>query len=121
MTVPGDARPEEPPSDEIPPAFGAEWPTRAADVVDGVVAAVHDRIIRPVMLAARGVVFGLIIGVVGVCVLVLFCIMALRFLDIYVSNGHVWISYFILGSAFSVAGLVCWYLRTPRGDAARDA
>jgi hypothetical protein len=47
--------------------------------------------------------------------------MALRFLDVYVSNGHVWISYFILGGAFAAAGLVCWYLRTPRGGDARQA
>ncbi len=115
----GESGPGSAPGD--PDAFGADWPTKAADVVDLVVDTVHDKFIRPVVLAARGVVFGLIIGVLGVSVLVLFCIMALRFLDVYVSHGHVWISYFILGGLFSIAGAVLWVLRSTPAPRPTDA
>ncbi len=57
-------------------------PTRSRSVrsttIDTVVATVNDKAIRPAVVAARGVVFGVIIGVIGLAVLVLFCVLFIR-------------------------------------------
>ena len=47
---------------------------RALDTVDTVVATVNDKAIRPAIVAARGIVFGVIIAVIGITVVVLFCV-----------------------------------------------
>jgi hypothetical protein len=47
---------------------------RALDTIDTVVATVNDKAIRPAIVAARGVVFGVIIAVVALTVVVLFCV-----------------------------------------------
>ena len=73
--------------------FGAEWPKKAADTVDLVVDTIHDKAIRPVLLAARIVVFGLLIAVLSSVVLVLLSVGLLRLLDVYAFAGRVWLSY----------------------------
>ena len=47
---------------------------RALDTIDTVVATVNDKAIRPAIVAARGIVFGIVIAVVGITVVVLFCV-----------------------------------------------
>ena len=44
---------------------------RALDAVDTVVATVNDKAIRPAIVAARGIVFGVVIAVIGITVVVL--------------------------------------------------
>ena len=76
--VPGRRRPRPRPVPAGPPsnlgrgrtrASPTSWPTKAVDTVDTVVATVNDRAVRPAIVAARAVVFGVIIGVVAVTVL----------------------------------------------------
>lgn len=82
---------------------------RALDTVDTVVATVNDRAIRPALIAARSVVFGIIIGVVSLTVLVLFCVLVLRLLEI---AGHrVWASYLGLGIIFCAIGAILYSRR----------
>lgn len=95
----------------------AEWPRKAADMVQTVVDTIHDRAVRPVMLVARAVVFGLVIAVLAITVLILASIAGLRFFDVYAFGHRVWLSYVVLGGLLSVAGLVLWSLRTPRRGA----
>ena len=85
---------------------------QAADMVDDLVANVHDRFIRPVVLAARAVVFGLLIAVLATTVMVLVSVSLVRLLTIYVFDGRVWASYLLLGGLFTVGGLVLWAKRT---------
>ena len=59
----------------------ADWPVRAADAIDGVVAGVHDRVIRPVILGARAVVFGLLILAASIVLAVLVSVALVRLLD----------------------------------------
>ncbi|HEX3947197.1 MAG TPA: hypothetical protein VHW47_05805 [Acidimicrobiales bacterium] len=94
--------------------LGAEWPKKAADAVDLVVDTIHDKAIRPIMLAARVVVFGLLIAALGLVVLVLLSVGLLRLLDVYAFGGRVWISYAVLGGVFTLAGLLAWTKRMPR-------
>jgi hypothetical protein len=88
---------------------------RALDTVDTVVATVNDKAIRPAVVAARSVVFGIIIAVIGITVLVVFCVFFIRVLTI---AGHrVWASYLALGIIFSVVGAILYARRGLPPDA----
>lgn len=95
-------------------ALEHEWSVRAADGVDAVVTTVRDRVIRPILLVARALVFGAIILVAGTVALVLLSVGLLRLLDVYAFPGRVWASYLLLGVVFSLAGLLVWTKRTGR-------
>jgi hypothetical protein len=89
--------------------------TRALDTVDTVVDNVHDRAIRPALVAARSIVFGVIIAVVAVAVIVVFCI---AFIRLTVIAGHrVWASYIVLGLIFSAVGAFLYSRRGQPPDA----
>ena len=89
--------------------------TRALDTVDIVVDNVHDRAIRPALVAARSIVFGVIIAVVAVAVIVVFCI---AFIRLTVIAGHrVWASYLGLGLIFSAVGAFLYSRRGQPPDA----
>ena len=88
---------------------------RALDAIDSVVASVNDKAIRPAIVAARGIVFGVIIAVIGITTLVLFCVGFIRLTTI---AGHrIWASYIVLGLIFSVIGAVLYARRGIPPDA----
>ena len=88
---------------------------RALETIDTVVATVNDRAIRPAVVAARGIVFGIIIAVVGIAVVVLFCVGFIRLTTI---AGHrIWASYIVLGLIFSAVGAVLYSRRGVPPDA----
>ena len=88
---------------------------RALDTIDTVVATVNDRAVRPAVVAARGVVFGVIIAVVAITVLVLFCVMFIRITTI---AGHrIWGSYIVLGTIFCLVGAILYSRRGLPPDA----
>jgi hypothetical protein len=66
-------------------------------------------------VAARGIVFGIIIAVTGITVVVLFCIGFIRLTTI---AGHrIWASYMVLGLLFSAAGAILYSRRGVPPDA----
>ena len=82
---------------------------RALDAVDTVVATVNDKAIRPAIVAARGIVFGVIIAVVAVTVVVLFCV---GFIRVTTIAGHkIWASYMVLGLIFCGVGAILYARR----------
>lgn len=97
-------------------SFAEDLPAKAADTVDLLVDNLHDRLIRPVLLGARAIVFGLLISVLAVVAVVVLCIGLLRVLDVYIPGHHVWISDCIIGGLFSLLGFVAWSQRTARGS-----
>jgi hypothetical protein len=88
---------------------------RALDAIDTVVASVNDRVVRPALVAARGVVFGLIIAVIGIAVVVLFCIAFIRLTT--VAGHRIWASYIVLGLLFSALGAFLYSRRGVPPDA----
>jgi uncharacterized protein YacL len=94
--------------------FSEQWTAKALDTVDTVVATVNDRAVRPVVVAARGVVFGVIIGVIGLLLVVLFCVGLFRLIVVYSPGHHVWAAYLVLGALFCIAGA---FLYSRRGTA----
>ena len=95
--------------------IGDALSARALDTIDTVVATVNDRAVRPALVAARSVVFGIIIAVIGITVVVLFCIGFIRLTTI---AGHrIWASYIVLGLIFSAVGAVLYTRRGLPPDA----
>ena len=98
-----------------PGASQADWPAKAADTIEDVVDAVGDRVVRPIILAARGVVFGIIIGTMALVLSVVLAIGVVRLLDVYAFGGRVWASDALLGALFVMGGAFAWSKRTARG------
>jgi hypothetical protein len=97
--------------------FTAEWPVKAADGVDALVDLVRDRIVRPILLVARFLVYGLVALFLLVVIAVVLSVALIRLLDVYVFPGRVWASYALVGVVFTIVGIVAWWQRTPRaGD-----
>jgi hypothetical protein len=93
------------------PLAGAEWPARAADLVEEVVGAVHDRVIRPLLVAGRVLVFGLLVGTMALVLGVLVAVAAIRLLDTYAFGHRVWASDLVVGGALTLVGLLAWSRR----------
>jgi hypothetical protein len=94
-------------------------PNWAADTTDQVVKLVDNvkaKTTKPAVMAARGLVFGLIATFLGIFALVLLLVLITRgtqaFLDIWLSHERsVYISYFAIGGVFTLAGLVLFKKR----------
>jgi hypothetical protein len=93
----------------------ADWPAKVADTIEGVVGNVQDRVVRPLILVARGLVFGIIIGTMALVLIVLLCVAVVRLLDVYAFGGRVWASDALLGAILVVGGAFAWSKRGPRG------
>jgi hypothetical protein len=90
---------------------GAEWPARLADLVEAVVTALHDKVVRPLVLVARAVVFGVLVGAMALVIAVLSSIAVVRLLDAYAFGRRVWASDLVVGGLFTLVGLVAWSRR----------
>lgn len=97
------------PNAPVPPKSGGlipqEWSVQAADKVIDTVALVRDKTTRPAQLAARGVVYGLVLAVLGVAVGVLLLVMVVRMWSNWVP-GDIWILYALLFAVFTLGGLI---------------
>jgi hypothetical protein len=92
--------------------LGEDLPGKAMGFIDLVVDTINDRLIRPVILVGRAIVFGLLIAALVIVFAVVVSVAALRLLDVYAFANHVWISYAILGALFCIVGLIAWSKRT---------
>jgi hypothetical protein len=99
-------------------SFTDDLSQRALDTVDTVVATVNDKAIRPAIVAARAIVFGVIIGVVALAVLVLLSVGLVRITTVYLFDHKVWISYLALGGILCLGGAYAYSKRgvAPHGD-----
>jgi hypothetical protein len=118
-TSPGAAATHPRPTPDLSGGFtaavaGGDWPATVAGTIEGVVTSVHDRFIRPMIVAARGVVFGLIIATMALLLTVVLCVAVIRLLTVYVFDGRVWASDLLVGGLFCLAGLAAWTQRTSR-------
>lgn len=93
---------------------GADWPAKAADFVDDAVAMVHDRVIRPLLLAARAAVFGILVATMALILSVLLAIAVVRLLDTYAFGHRVWAAEALVGGVITLIGLAAWSQRRPR-------
>ncbi|MGH9079328.1 MAG: hypothetical protein ACRDYE_04465 [Acidimicrobiales bacterium] len=114
-----DPKPEAPASNRPGRGVLADLPTRSTDLVDTLVALIRDRAVRPLTMATRAAVFGIIILAASLVTVVLLSITLIRLLTVYAFDGRVWISDLVVGGLFVVVGLVAWTRRTVRGAPAK--
>lgn len=94
-------------------------PNWAADVTDKIVDTIDQvraRTTKPIILIARGLVFGLLSAFLGVMALALLLVGVSRALINFVEwpldhDTAVWVSYFILGGLLCLIGTVCMIKR----------
>ena len=98
--------------------FTDDLSNRALDTIDSVVAAVNDKAIRPAIVAARAIVFGVIIGVIALTVTILLSVGFIRLTTDYLFHYRVWVSYLALGALFCGGGLFAYSKRgvAPQSD-----
>ena len=77
------------------------------------VGAVQDRAIRPILLAARAVVFGIVVASMALVLLALLGIAAIRVLDVYAFGHRVWPADALVGAILVVGGAAAWSKRSP--------
>ncbi len=102
-----------------------DWGDQAADTIESVVLTVKEKTTVPLRTAARAVVYGFVLAVLGTVLLLLTVVAVVRIADVWLlgwagrAHGHVrlWIAYTVVGMAFTFAGLWCWSKRTPRESA----
>lgn len=83
----------------------ADWPVQAADKIVETIATVRDKTTRPALVAARGLVYGLLALVVGTIAFILVITLVVRLYDVYVP-GNVWPIYAVLAVVFGGGGIV---------------
>ncbi len=82
-----------------------DLPGKAADLIDEFVDRLHNKFVRKIILAARMVVFGLLMVSVAILAFTIAAIGVIRFLNVYLFHGHEWASYAIVGIILFGTGL----------------
>lgn len=92
---------------------GSDFVDKALGSFDHILDLVHDRVLRPLLLAGRAIAFGFIIFVMSIIVVSALLIGIVRLCNVYFFAGHEWITYAIVGGVSLIAGLVIWRRRRP--------
>lgn len=98
-------------SGEEAAAGGQDWPADVADQIESVVLGVRDKTVRPLTTVARGLVFGVLVGIMAQVALVFVAIGVVRLLDIYAFPGRIWATYSVVGGIFVLIGSFLWSKR----------
>jgi hypothetical protein len=80
---------------------------------DHVLDIVHDRVLRPILLAGRALAFGFIIFIAALFLIGALLIGLIRFVDVYCFAGREYLSYVSVGLISLIAGLIVWRKRRP--------
>lgn len=92
----------------------SDWEAHVADTIESTVTAVHDRVIRPLILAARGIVFGIIVGSMALVLCVLLTVALVRLIDVYAFGHRAWAAEALVGAVMAAVGIAAWSMRRPR-------
>ena len=92
---------------------GSDFVDRTLHSFDHVLDLIHDRVLRPILLAGRAIAFSFIIVVMSVIVVSALLIGIVRLCNVYFFAGHEWITYAIVGAAALITGLIIWRRRRP--------
>ncbi len=99
-----------------------DLPAKGADAVDAVVDFIQNKAVRPLTLATRAIVFGIIVLTAAIVTMTLVAITAIRILTVYIPGNRVWVSDLIVGTIFVAGGIAAWTQRigraAPSGTAA---
>jgi hypothetical protein len=81
-----------------------DWAARATKLVEQGVEFVQYRSLRPVTMVVKGVVIGVLVGIVALFLLIAGSIGVIRLLTEDAFGGRVWVSDFVVGGIFAAAG-----------------
>lgn len=98
------------------PLTDPNWATDVTDKIVDSIDKVRARTTKPIILIARGLVFGLLSAFLGVMALVLLLVGVSRALINFIEwpldhDTAVWVSYFVLGGLLCLIGTVCMIKR----------
>ncbi len=97
------------PTDSTP-----DWPQQATETIVGLVDNVKYKTTQPATKAARGLVYGMVIIILGVPAVIMLLVGIVHLLNM-ASNDllglGVWLVYLVLGLIFTIAGWVLWRKR----------
>lgn len=101
-----------------PASPGNDWPADVAARIDSLVGTVRDKTTVPATTAARVVVYGLLLGVLGSALGILLVIALVRLLDVYLPfhpvGRRVWVVDAGASAIFLAGGAFMWRRRRPR-------
>ncbi len=86
---------------------------RALGTLDHALDIVHDKVLRPILLAGRTLAFVFVLVLVGLVLVSVLIIGIIRLFNVYLFANHVWLSYALVGVLSLGAGLVIWRRRRP--------
>lgn len=100
------------------PFTDPQWAANSVDSIDRIVTLIRRYTTRPLVVIARGLVFGILALAGSLIVLALLIVGGFRALvslgDVWFAHGtSVWLSYIVLGSVFTVTGAVLMRRRQP--------
>lgn len=103
------------------PLTDPNWAPKLADTIERVVGSLRDKTTSRVLMAYRGIVFGLVAVFSGSFALVLVIVGLFRgvqaLLDIGLDHhDSVWVSYLGVGALFTIGGLIAMKKRFPSTD-----
>jgi hypothetical protein len=99
------------------PGADGDWPAQITAQIVRVVDQVKSKTTRPATLAVRGLVYGLIAGLLGITIAVLAFIGLFRLVDRVrnlIIEDSVWLTYLFLGALFTLIGALLFASRKPR-------
>jgi hypothetical protein len=104
------------------PLTDPNWAANLADTIERNVATIRNKTTRPLLLAYRGVIFG-IVAVFGAAIALILLLIALiralqALLDLAFDHATaVWLSYLLVGVVFTIVGLIVMKKRFPVDEA----
>jgi hypothetical protein len=110
-----------------------DWPVQAADAIVDVVDRAREATTARAVVAARAIVFGLVISILAVIALVSFVVGIVRGTQVLLGaaaralgyelphSRAVWLSYLIVGAIFLALGIGLWYMANRRAVGATTA
>ena len=90
----------------------ADWATQVTNTIDQYVGLVRDRTTKPAIVIARGLVFGVMLAILGITAVVLTWIALTTGLTAL--TGKAWITDAILGGIFVIVGAFLMSKRRPK-------
>ena len=101
------------------PTGNQDWPAEVAARIESVVGAVREKTTVPAILAAEGVVYGVMLAVLGAAMLILFVISLVRVVVVYLPlhpyGRRVWIADAAAAAILLATGTFLWRKRRPTG------
>ncbi len=86
---------------------------RALGILDHALDVVHDKVLRPILLAGRTLAFIFVLFLVGLVLVSVLIIGVIRLFNVYFFANHVWLSYALVGVLSLMTGLIIWRRRRP--------